>query len=549
MLKSLHIQNFALIEQATLDFENNFTVFTGETGSGKSILLGALNLILGERADYSVIRNKEEKTVVEGVFKIGNFSLESFFMENDLDFLELTIVRREITAQGKSRSFINDTPVQLTILKELSEKLIHIHSQHHTLELKSPLYQLDILDTLSGNISLKESYKRNFLKVKRVKQTIEQKKAILTNLLNDADYNKFQINELKSLNLDSTSYKNLEEELNLLENVTEIKMGFSQVIQTCSNENGTIDQLNQLKTYLEKNQDLHVTLSELCERLKSVLIELNDIVSESENHFENFEANPLRKTELTEKIDLYNRVLRKHQAVEQEELILLLERLSNQESDSQDLENEIEQLNKQLISLESDLINQSEQLHHQRKEACRIIEKQFQRVLEDLKLENANVRFQLEKLEKLDENGISKLTMLFSPNTGMEAKAIEKTASGGELSRLMLAVQLLMSEKKQLPTVIFDEIDTGVSGEVAQKIGQVLKKMGTKMQIFAITHLPQVAAKGLNHWRVLKKEINNKTQTSFSILNDQDRIDEIARLMSGEKINEAAKENARTLMR
>lgn len=548
MLVSLNIQNFALIEAAQLDFQPGFTVITGETGSGKSILLGALNLILGERADYGVIRNKSAKTVVEATFSIGGFGLEDFFDRNDLDFSEESVIRREITAQGKSRAFINDTPVQLNVLKELSEKLVHIHSQHHTLELKNPQFQLDLLDVLSDNNVLRADFRKIFLFWKKSKQTLAEKQAAYSKILQDADYNQFQWEELSQLQLDSCIYAEMETELNGFENLEDIKSGFAAVVQYISEDRGAGDLLSMLKSVLEKVKHLNPQLGLLSQRVAGSLIELKDISEEAEQHLENLEVNPLRQAELTDKIDTYNRALRKHQVASQEELLAVFNALSQNQSDTEVLESEIQVLEKDILEQEKTVQKLAGDLHRKRTANAPLVSKQLKTILDDLKLVNTVIKFEMEQAEKPDETGFTKLSLLFSPNAGMAPKPIEKAASGGELSRFMLALQLMLSAKKQLPTLLFDEIDTGVSGEVAQKIGSVLQKMGTHMQVMAITHLPQVAGKGMHHWKVQKSNETGVTLTQVVALTADERIEEIARLMSGENINEAALANARALM-
>lgn len=548
MLISLHIQNFALIEEAQLVFQPGFTVITGETGSGKSILLGALNLILGERADYGVIRDKSAKTFVEAHFSIGGFGLEAFFAVNDLDFAEETIIRREISAQGKSRAFVNDSPVQLNILKELAEKLIHIHSQHHTIELKNPEFQLDLLDILADNALQKDTFKLLFQQWKKKETELKNKKAALAKLRADSDYNNFQLEELTALKLDVLNYEAIEQQLIAIERLDDVKSGFATIANVIEDERGINDLLAVLKSSTEKIQHLHPQLTALLERISAARIELMDIAEEATQQLESLDSDPMLLNDLTEKLDLYNRALRKHQVTTQSELNALAETLHNSQESTDQLQFEIEALEKEVVDLQNQVDTQANQLHKKRITAAPIVANQLVTVLNELKLNNSIVRFEMEQTGKMDFSGNTKLALLFSPNAGMTEKPIEKTASGGELSRFMLALQLLLSAKKKLPAVIFDEIDTGVSGEVAQKIGLVLKKMGHQMQVLAITHLPQVAGQGMHHWKVEKNNQNGNTLTRVAVLDDSQRVEEIARLMSGENINEAALENARALM-
>lgn len=548
MLVQINIQNFALIAAAQLNFKPEFTVITGETGSGKSILLGALNLILGERADYGVIRNQEEKTSVEATFHIQGFGLEPFFEMHDLDYSEETIIRREISSQGKSRAFVNDTPVQLIVLKELSEKLVHIHSQHDTLALKNNQFQMELLDVLADNTLLRASFKSDFSSWKKASKKLVELKASYAKILQEADYNQFQWEELNQLNLGQVSYSAMETELNAVENMEEIKAGFSSIVQYISEERGITDLLSLLKSNLDKVKLLHPNLQSLSERVVATLIELKDISEEAEGQIESLEVDPKKQMELLERMDQYNRVLLKHQAQTQADLIAIFEELSSGQANSESIEAEIIQLEKEVLILESKVHQGAKSLHENRVKKGPEVAKQLVEILTELKLENSVLKFELEQIDKMDETGFSKLVLLFSPNMGMAPKPIEKAASGGELSRFMLALQLLLSSKKQLPTLLFDEIDTGVSGEVAQKIGNVLKRMGQHMQVLAITHLPQVAGKGTHHWKVEKTQSSDKTLTQVTVLTEAQRIHEIARLMSGENINEAALENAKALM-
>lgn len=548
MLVQINIQNFALIQAAQLNFKPEFTVITGETGSGKSILLGALNLILGERADYGVIRNKEEKTSVEATFHIQGFGLESFFELHDLDYAEETIIRREISSLGKSRAFVNDTPVQLTILKELSEKLVHIHSQHDTLALKNNQFQMELLDVLADNTTLRASFKKDYSDWKKSNKKLADLKASYAKILQEADYNQFQWEELNQLHLDQVSYSKMEAELNAAENVEEIKAGFSSIVQYISEERGITDLLSLLKSNLDKVKQLHPTLQSLSERIIASLIELKDISEEAEGQIESLDVDPKKQMELLEKMDQYNRAVLKHQVKSQDDLILIFKELSNGQSNAETMEADIIQLEKEVLVLENKVQQGAKTLHERRTTNGPKVAKQLEEILTELKLENSVLKFDLEQTDKIDETGFSKLTLLFSPNMGMEPKPIEKAASGGELSRFMLALQLLLSAKKQLPTLLFDEIDTGVSGEVAQKIGNVLKRMGQQMQVLAITHLPQVAGKGTHHWKVEKTQSSDKTLTQVTVLTEAERVQEIARLMSGENINEAALANAKALM-
>lgn len=548
MLQSLKIENFALIPQLELQFNSGFSVLTGETGSGKSILLGALNLILGERADYSVIRDNNQKTIVEGVFSIKDYNLEAFFEENDLDYADELFVRREITNQGKSRAFVNDTPVQLNVLKSLSEKLIHIHSQHHTLELKNNDFQFDVLDYLTDSYLLRQEFKENFTALKKMQKDLDTKQIQYQKVNQEEDYNNFQLQELDKLNLEKINYQALEQELDQMEHFDSIQQTFQYVDSSLTEQNAVIDKLANIKIQLERNKHLHPFFQTTLERIASVNLELKDISAEVESLLEGFEFQPERKLELEMQVSKFNAALMKHLAKNQAELVAIYQGFQSQSSVSNDLQFEIEKLQKEITQKQEALNLLGTKLHENRLAKKTALEQQIQAILADLKMDKSVIEFALEKTSSPTDNGFSSLSLNFSPNVGLGLKAIDKIASGGELSRFMLSIQLLLSEKKQLPSMIFDEIDTGVSGEVAQKLGELLQKMGAKIQLLAITHLPQVAAKGKTHLKVSKSQENDTTVSKVEILSSEEKVLEIARLMSGENINEAAILNAKALM-
>ncbi|MGV3632484.1 MAG: DNA repair protein RecN [Bacteroidota bacterium] len=548
MLQHLKIENFALIPSLELHFSPGFTVFTGETGSGKSILLGALNLILGERADYTVIRDAAQKTIVEGIFAIKDYELLPFFEENDLDYADETSIRREITGQGKSRAFVNDTPVQLTVLKELAEQLIHIHSQHHTLELKSQGFQFDVLDYLCDTMPLRKAFAAKNTACKQLERELEEKTRALQKMLQDEDYNRFQLGELEKLDLGKTNFSALEQELDQIEHFDSIRLTFDSMSELLENENQVLEKLNQLKAIVEKNKELHPFFGSAAERLKSIYLEIKDLAYEAASQQGSIELNPAKKLELENMLSLYNSALLKHAVKDQPELLAVYENFEQQQFKSEQLQQDLAAAKTQIASLKAELDSLGNQLHAERLSQKASIEQSIENVLHELKMENCRVMFELEKTTQPNAFGFSSLSLNFSPNAGLAPKAVEKSASGGELSRLMLAIQTLLSQKKKLPGLIFDEIDTGVSGEVAQKLGELLNKMGQKMQLMAITHLPQVAAKGQSHFKVEKSSNAGSTVTEVRKLTSEERILEIARLMSGEEITNAAVENAKALM-
>jgi DNA repair protein RecN (Recombination protein N) len=548
MLHLLRIQNFALIDQVELEFSPGYSVITGETGSGKSILLHALNLILGERADFSVIGPASEKSVVEAEFELKNFHLDGFFSDNDLDQEEITLIRREIHKNGKSRAFINDSPVSLTVLKSLTSNLVNIHSQYNTLDLKSKVYQLDILDTLANLVEQRNDYARLFKSYTQKKSVLESWKEQQQQRMQQSDFAAFQLSELKELQLDKLDYAALESELKKIENGEELQALYTAVANIVEGEKSILDVLQSLRINMEKWKGLDTDLDGLSERIHSVVIELKDIASEAAGCMDDVEVDRSKLFEITELLNRYYHILRKHNAVDQRQLHEIELSLDGDFEQTENLQHEILALEKELLLLHEDVLEAGDKLHEARKNAIIPLTLELQSILEELKLPNTKLEFHLQKRSELNQYGATELNLLFSANVGMETVSIEKAASGGELSRVMLALQKLISEKKVLPTVLFDEIDTGVSGDVAQKIGVLLQKMGHNFQLLAISHLPQVAAKAAHHFKV-EKEINgNRTLTSVRLLNEAQRVEEIARLMSGEEITEAALETAKSLM-
>jgi DNA repair protein RecN (Recombination protein N) len=548
MLRHLRINNFALIEHLDLSLEKGYSVITGETGSGKSILLGALELLLGERADFSLIGPVSEKASVEAEFDLSSFDLKSIFEENDIDYSDQTIVRREINQSGRSRAFINDTPVQLNILKELTSRLVYIHSQYNTLELKSKQFQLDVLDVLSGLMSEREVFGQLYAEHKSKHIDLKKLKADLADLLKQKDYNQFQLQELDELNLMKVDFSEMEKDFNLIENSKDIKIVLAALNDRLSADQGMLSSLAELKSNLDKIKHFDSDLEDYFKRINSVLVELKELDSDVNRKLDAVDIDPAKLDELTQRLDKYNHLLRKHNVNEQRELIELFDSFSQSIEGTEKIEQRIDSLELEVNALHKRLIDAGNHLHEGRIAKIAEIEENIQSLLSDLKLVDTRFNFHLTKKEEISATGITDIVMLFSANKGMEPIAIEKAASGGELSRVMLALQKLISEKKQLPTVLFDEIDTGVSGEVAQKIGTLLDKMSNQVQLLAITHLPQVAAKAKHHFKVEKNLVNERTLTSVRLLNEEEHIHEVARLMSGEEISDAAILNAKNLM-
>ena len=547
MLVQLSIRNFALIAGADIELKPGFTAITGETGSGKSILLHALNLILGERADYSVIRDPEKKTIVEAIFKLRDFDREWFDRE-DIDWAEETVIRREITAQGKSRAFINDTPVQLTQLKELTEQLVYIHSQHQTLELKNPQFQLNLVDAFSGLLPAVATYRKHYNDWKKQLDRLNALKKLLADQQQEADYLQFQLEELHLLELDKHDYSSYETELNRMEQLDDLRTAFGALSQGISDENGPLEGLRSIRLLVDKWKQADPVLESLAERLQASIIELDDLSQEANNQLESLEPDPERQHFLMQSVDRFNTLLKKHHLAEQHELLALKQSMESRLESTDSLTTAIAELETSVTAAEKTVLETAAQLHAKRVSGAVALKDHLHSLLADLKLPDARLNFQVEQLSKPDQNGLSSVQLLFSANKGLDPKPIEKTASGGELSRLMLAVQATLSERKSLPTLILDEIDTGVSGETAFRIGKLLQEMGKNMQLLVITHLPQVAAKGQQQYEVSKSSDGKETNTLIRELDETGRREAIARLMSGDALSEASLANARLLM-
>lgn len=545
MLRKLTVRNFALIRNADLDFKSGYSVITGETGSGKSILLGALKLILGERADYSVIRDQSAKTIVEATFDLKGLHVINFFQENDLDFSEEVMIRREINAQGKSRAFVNDTPVQLNVLKLLTERLIHIHSQHHTIDLKNREFQLFLLDALVDATALREACQRAFFDLKlsqRELQTLEDRIALSRR---EYDFHLFQLDELKQLRLDVLDFEGIEEEVNRGAKAEDIARNYSAVSDAIQGESGVSSSLSRL---IKLNSYNDLKFMELIDRIQQVKVELDDIADTAAGLMDSIAVSPEEMQVKTELFNQYNGLLMKHNCVNQDMLLKMQHALEEKVEHVESGDEQIQALNEKVRGCEEEFFTLAHELGARRRSGAEPVAQEIVTLLHRLKLDAALFSFSIEKAA-LGPFGLDEVKMLFSANKGMEPLPMEKVASGGELSRLMLVIQYLLSGKKKLPTVIFDEIDTGVSGEVAQRIGELLQLMGNSMQLVAITHLPQVAAKGGHHYQVSKTEDDkNETITHILELKGEDKIIEIARLMSGSEVNQAAIENAKNLM-
>ena len=549
MLNRIFIQNFALIDQLEIHLQKGLQVITGETGAGKSIILGALRLIMGERADLKNFADLESKSIVETEFKISK-NLQDFFTENDLDFDENTIIRREILPSGKSRAFVNDVPVTLDILKELSEKLVDIHSQFETSNLFSEAYQFKIIDGLSENKNLIENYQNDFSELLKLKKEVEKLKNQLSEGNKESDYKQFLLEELEAANLENVNYELLQSQISLAENKGTISELLAQIFaRTDQDEVGVFDSLYDIKNKLNKIAELSLQFSEINQRFEENYIELKDTLFQLQNEAENIDTNSEDLLALQEQNDRINALFLKHKVSEIDDLLQLKNELSAEQSSFVDLETKISSLEKEIISLENSLEKQTKVLTKNREKAIPVFKNKIENLLQQLGLEKAKVEVELTSTKDFVLFGKEKIQLLFQANSGFPLKPIQSAISGGERSRVMLAIKKLMAENAELPTLILDEIDTGVSGRIADEIGNVMQEMAENMQLIVITHLAQVAAKGNNNYKVLKSDIAGKTQTQIVLLNQEEKLTEIAQLLSGSKITDAAILQAKELMR
>ncbi|WP_340198450.1 DNA repair protein RecN [Ascidiimonas sp. W6] len=549
MLISLSIKNYALIDHLEIDFSEGLSVITGETGAGKSILLGALSLVLGNRADLNSLRNKEEKCIVEAVFNIHTYGLKSLFSEYDIDFENQTIIRREILPSGKSRAFINDTPCNLTAVQAIGKRLIDIHSQHQTLELTANEFQLKVIDAVADNKSLLENYRAHLKHFREATTKLQKLQNFQIEANKEEDYNTFLLKELQEANLYDGMQEELESIYEKLNNVEEIreKLAFGNQLLG-ADEVGTLAQLTVLKNTLQKIAVFGYKFEALASRVVSVYIELDDALDELKSLEEDLEVNPELLEETHSKLQLLYDLQKKHQVLEIKELIKFQEELEKKVAISENLETDILQAKKDVKKHEDILNKIAEKLHQHRERAIPVLVDYLENSLEGLGMNNAKFQVSLEKALGFNENGKDILSFLFAANKGTDFGELKKVASGGELSRIMLSIKAILAKHVKLPTIMFDEIDTGVSGEVSNKMGDIMKEMSQNMQVFTITHLPQVAAKGVQHFKVFKTDSKDITTTDIIKLNDKERVLELAEMLGGKSLSESALAHARELL-
>ena len=549
MLKNLSIKNYLLIDDLSVSFNNGFTVITGETGAGKSILVGGISLILGKRADLSVNRDKSKKCIIEGVFDIGSFNLKSIFDENELDYDTDTILRREISSSGKSRAFINDSPVNLSQLSHIGSKIIDIHSQHQNIEVLNSEFQFELLDLISNNkdniLKYKNLYEDFRVKSKALNELIDKKQ----NLIQTIDYNKFILDEIDNANILDEDLDELENMQNSLSNFEETSRELNQSSQIISDDEvGLLTLLLKLKNSIDKVSNNSQKFNLISQRISSIKIDLEDISSEIDNFLDSLEQNPEKLNKIINKIDIINNLFRKHSLNSIKDLSIFRDNLALKVNTTENIDNEIQLHQTVCEDLNLKLNNIAIQIHEKRKSVINDLTNEIEVVLHELGMVNSKFKITLFKTENFYSNGMDTIDFEFLANKGYEFKKIKDAASGGEMSRIMLSIKSIMAKYKKLPSVIFDEIDTGVSGEISKKMGTIMKELGSRIQTFSITHLPQIAAMGESHFLIYKNDIDGYTKTMISRLNDSERIVEIAKMLEGNNASESAYTHAKQLL-
>lgn len=549
MISALAIKNYALIEDIRVDLKQGMTVITGETGAGKSILLGALALLLGKRADLSSVKDSSKKCIVEGHFLIKDYSLFPIFEENDLDYDTHTIIRREILTSGKSRAFVNDTPVALAQLQALAPYLIDIHSQHETLEIVSETFQMEVIDALAGNAALLKQYQKEYSDFKENERKLGALKLQKLDETKELDYNSFLLNELQQAGLEGLDQQELEETYETLDNAETIQDAFAQATKFLDEDPiGTIDTAKEVRIILGKIKSFSSTYDAFWQRLNSVILELEDLSEEMQNTAENIAADPEMLLQVNDKLQTLYKLQQKHSLSTIQELLDLQNSLEEKVNSTLGLDDKIAELENKGKKLSEAALSLGAEIHEKRKKAIPELKSQLESILSILGLPNAQFLFNLIPSADFKKNGTDTLELLFSANKGMTPGPLKKVASGGEMSRIMLAIKSVLAKYKKLPTIVFDEIDTGVSGEIANKMASIMFQMSKNMQVLTITHLPQIAAKGEHHLKVYKEDIEGVTVTHLKHLDEEGRITEIAQMLGGKKISDAAIANAKELL-
>jgi DNA repair protein RecN (Recombination protein N) len=549
LLTSLSIQNYALIDNLHVDFNNGLSIITGETGAGKSILLGGLSLILGKRADLSSLKDTSQKCIIEAVFDVSNYNLKSLFEAEDCDYENQTIIRREILPSGKSRAFVNDSPVNLNNLQVIGERLIDIHSQHQTMQLVSNEFQFQVIDALAKNDEILQQYKLELKDFKKLQKELKELLVFQAEAIKEHDYNSFLLNELIEANLIEGELELLEEEYETLSNVEAIKEKLSESYNLLNDEQiGVLNSLKELKNNFFKLKSYSSKYEDLSSRVESSFIEMDDVFKEIDRMHDTLEADPKRLEEVNSKLLKINNLLQKHAATDISELIKIKNDLDEKVSVTENLDSTIQKKNKEIELKTIQLDALAKQINNNRKTAIPDLISQLETILSSLGMPNAQFKVDCIFGDSFYINGKDELSFLFSANKGGQFNELKKAASGGELSRIMLAIKSVLSKYIQLPTIIFDEIDTGVSGEISNKMGDIMLLMSKTMQVISITHLPQIAAKGHTHFKVYKEDVNEITTTNLMKLNHDERIVEIAQMLGGIEMSSSAIAHAKELL-
>lgn len=549
MLTGLTIKNYALIDQLQVNFNDGFTIITGETGAGKSILLGGLSLILGKRADLSSLRNPEKKCIIEASFDISKYKLKNLFKDQDLDYDTQTIIRREILPSGKSRAFVNDSPVNLSNLQALGEHLIDIHSQHETLQLVDDAFQFQVIDALANTEANLEAYNLHLKEHKILQKQLKQLQQFQAEAIKEHDYNSFLLNELVAANLKEGELEVLEEEYELLNNVEAIQLKLEQANALLSEEQaGVLTSLREVKVAFQKLASISNTYQDLLDRVTSSLIDLDDVLVDIERFEDKLDADPNRLEVVNAQLLTLNNLMQKHLVKSIEELIEIREALSKKVEATENADQDIVDKQEEIKALEKLLNTEAKNITDKRNKAIPELKKQLEALLTQLGMPNAQFNISLEASNTFLYNGKDTLNFLFSANKGGQFNVLKKAASGGELSRIMLAIKSILSKYVKLPSIMFDEIDTGVSGEISNKMADIMSQMSTKMQVFSITHLPQIAAKGNTHYKVYKEDVNEVTTTNLVKLNYDERVVELAQMLGGTQLSDSAIAHAKQLL-
>ena len=549
MLTKLHIKNYAIIENLDVDFVTGLTTITGETGAGKSILLGGLSLVLGKRVDLSNIKDPTKKSVIESVFNLDMYNLKSFFERNDLEYDKETIIRREILPSGKSRAFVNDSPVSLSILSELGTRLIDIHSQHATLSITKNDFQFDIIDALAKTKSLVKDYKNILKQYQKIDNEIEFLESEKQSSINEIDYNTFLLKELEDSKVFDLDFSVLELEHEKLINIDQIKNEISLIKQLNENEQVGIDcQLSLMKQSINRLSQFSSEYNSIYDRYESVIIELKDIFNEIDSSYGNLDSDPERLIFIESKLKLLQSLLTKHNVNSIDDLSDVFESLKKKVIQLNNYDHKLAELNIRKKDVFKQLSNLSAELSLKRKSVIPKLVNELENLLSSLGMPNAKFKIDISDSKSFLSNGSDIISFLLKVNKGGEFLPLKKGASGGELSRIMLAVKYILSKHQQLPSIIFDEIDTGVSGEISNKIASIMKEMSNYMQVFTITHQPQIAAKGLNHFKVFKVDTNVSTQTQLKLLSAEERLQEITQMLAGNQITKSARAHAEQLL-